>query len=131
MSQTSSKAKPRVFFGWYIVGLMIPSMALIFGIRNSFSIFYEPVLDYFHWYRGSTAVMLSLNIFVYGLAAPVAGILVDRWKPRTVAVLGLIMLALSTAACYFASQLWHFYVLFGCLVPIGSAFCSSPFFMPR
>jgi len=122
----SGNKRPRVFFGWYIIGLMIVSMMLVFGIRASFSIFFEPILDYFDWYRGSTAIMLSLNIFVYGLAAPVAGILVDRWKARTVAVLGILLLSLSTGACYFASALWHFYFLFGVLVPIGSAFCASP-----
>jgi MFS family permease len=127
MAESVPKVKSRIFFGWYIVGLMITSMALVFGIRSSFSIFFEPVLkDFPNWYRGNTAIMLSLNIFVYGLAAPVAGILVDRWRPRVVAVLGLLVLALSTAACYFASQLWHFYVLFGFLAPIGSAFCASP-----
>jgi MFS family permease len=118
--------RPRIFWGWYIIGTMIVSMMLVFGIRTSFSIFFEPVLNYFHWFRGSTAIMLSLNIFIYGLAAPVAGILVDRWKARAVAVLGLLLLALSTAACYFATELWHFYFLFGVLVPIGSAFCASP-----
>jgi MFS family permease len=55
-----------------------------------------------------------------------AGFLVDRWKPRAVAVLGLLLLAFSAAACYFAGALWHFYVLFGVLAPIGSAFCASP-----
>jgi MFS family permease len=119
-------ARPRLFFGWYIIGLMIVTMMLVFGIRASFSVFFEPVLDHFGWFRGSTAIMLSLNIFIYGLAAPVAGILVDRWRPRTVAVLGLLLLASSTSACYFATRLWHFYLLFGVLAPIGSAFCSSP-----
>ena len=118
--------RPRIFFGWYIIGLMIVSMMLVFGIRTSFSVFFKPVLDYFGWYRGSTAIMLSLNIFVYGLAAPVAGILVDRWKARAVAVMGLLLLFLSTASCYFATELWHFYFLFGVLAPIGSAFCASP-----
>jgi MFS family permease len=118
--------KPRIFWGWYIIGVMIVSMMLVFGIRTSFSVFFEPVLDYFGWYRGSTAIMLSLNVFIYGLAAPVAGILVDRWKARTVAVSGLLLLTFSTAACYFAGELWHFYFLFGVLAPIGSAFCASP-----
>jgi MFS family permease len=118
--------RPRIFWGWYIIGLMIVSMMLVFGIRTSFSVFFKPVLDYFGWYRGSTAIMLSLNIFVYGLAAPVAGILVDRWKARAVAVLGILLLSLSTAACYFATELWHFYFLFGVMAPIGSAFCASP-----
>jgi len=118
--------KPRIFYGWYIVGVMIIAMMLVYGIRTSFSAFFPHILDEFHWFRGSTAIMLSLNIFIYGLAAPVAGHLVDRWKPRAVVVIGILLLALSTAACYFARELWHSYLLFGVVAPIGSAFCGSP-----
>ncbi len=122
--------RPRIFFGWYIIGLMIIAMMLVYGVRTSFSIFFAPVLDDFGWFRGSTALMLSLNIFIYGLAAPVAGFLVDRWKPRRVIVIGLVILSLSTAACYFAGELWHFYLLFGVLTPLGSAFCGAPVLNP-
>jgi MFS family permease len=122
--------KPGFFFGWYLVGLMGISMMLVYGIRNAFSVFFGPVLDEFGWYRGSTAMMLALNILVYGLTAPVAGSLVDRWKPRRVVFIGIFILTLSTALCSFAGELWHFYLLFGVLVPIGSAFCGSPVMNP-
>jgi MFS family permease len=124
------KREAPLFYGWYIVGVMIVSMMLVYGIRSSFSVFFSPVLDEFHWFRGSTAIMLSLNILFYGLTAPFAGSLVDRWKPRRVVVLGILVLTLSTGACYFARELWHFYLLFGVLVPIGTAFCGSPVFNP-
>jgi MFS family permease len=122
--------KQPVFYGWYIVGLMIIAMMLVYGIRSSFSAFFPHVLDEFHWYRGTTAIMLSLNILVYGLTAPFAGSLVDRWKPRAVVVIGISILSLATASCYFARELWHFYLLFGVLAPIGTAFCGSPVFNP-
>ena len=122
--------KQPFFFGWYIVGVMIVAMMLVYGIRISFSAFFPHILDEFHWFRGSTAIMLSLNILIYGLTAPVAGSLVDRWKPRVVGVIGIFLLALSTASCFFARELWHFYLLFGVLAPIGTAFCGSPVLNP-
>ncbi len=64
------KEKPRIFYGWYIVGMMIITLILVYGIRNSFSAFFPRILDEFNWYRGSTAIMLSLNIFFNGLFAP-------------------------------------------------------------
>jgi MFS family permease len=121
---------PRFFYGWYLVALMIISMMLVYGVRNAFPVFFDPVLDEFQWYRGSTAIMLSLNILVYGLAAPVAGSLVDRWKSRKVVFIGIIVLTLATFACAFAQELWHFYLLFGIIVPIGTAFCGSPILNP-
>ncbi len=122
--------RPSFFFGWYIVGLMVVSMMLIYGIRNSFSVFFAPILDDFDWFRGSTAIMLSLSILVYGLTAPVAGGLVDRWKPRRVAIIGIFILALATACCSFVRELWHFYLLFGVLAPIGTALCGAPILNP-
>lgn len=122
--------RPRFFYGWYLVGITIASMMLVYGVRNSFSVLFSPILADFGWYRGSTAIMLSLNILVYGLSAPVAGFLVDRWRPRAVPVLGILLLTLATALCYFASQLWHFYLLFGVLVPIGTSFCGTPVVTP-
>ncbi len=122
--------KPRFFYGWYLVGITVASMMLVYGVRNSFSVLFSPILDDFGWYRGSTAIMLSLNILIYGLSAPLAGLLIDRWKPRAVAILGILLLTLATALCYFASELWHFYLLFGVLAPIGTAFCGAPVLSP-
>lgn len=122
--------RPTFFYGWYIVGLTVVSMMLVYGARNSFSVFFVPILDEFDWYRGSTAIMLSLNILVYGFTALVAGSLVDRWKPRRVATIGIFILALATASCSLARELWHFYLLFGILAPIGTAFCGAPVLNP-
>ena len=122
--------RTRFFYGWYIVGVMVVSMMLVYGVRNSFSIFFDPLLEQFDWYRGSTAIMLSLNILVYGFTAPFAGALADRWKPRKAAFIGIIILSIATAGCSLANELWHFYLLFGVLAPIGAAFCGSPVLNP-
>ncbi len=122
--------KTRFFYGWYIVGVMVVSMMLVYGARNSFSVFFDPLLEQFDWYRGSTAIMLSLNILVYGFTAPFAGALADRWKPRRAAFTGIIIISVATASCSLADELWHFYLLFGVLAPIGAAFCGSPVLNP-
>ena len=122
--------RPPFFYGWVIVGTAIVSMTLIYGIRHSFSIFFPSILDEFGWSRGSTAIMLSLNVLIYGLMAPVAGSLGDRWKPRRVMPIGITILGLATAGCAFANELWHFYLLFGILVPIGTALSGWPLLGP-
>ena len=118
------------FYGWIIVGVAFLGMVLIYGIRHSFSIFFPSILEEFGWARGSTAIMLSLNLLVYGLLAPVAGSLGDRWRPRRVIAIGIIVIGLATTGCAFAQELWHFYVLFGVLIPMGMAFCGWPILGP-
>ena len=122
--------RPVFFYGWVIVGISIAIMILAYGIRHSFSVFFPPILAEFGWSRGNTAIMLSLNLLIYGLVAPVAGSLGDRWKPREVMLMGVTILGLSTAGCTFASELWHFYLLFGILAPIGTALCGWPLIAP-
>ena len=118
------------FYGWVMVGVCVVSMILIYGIRHSFSVFFSPILHEFGWSRGNIAIMLSLNIFVYGLLAPFAGALADRWRARRVMLFGIVILGLATMGCGFSRELWHFYFLFGVLVPLGSAFSGWPIFGP-
>ena len=122
--------KPLFFYGWVIVGIATVGMILIYGMRHSFAVFFPPILEEFGWGRGSTALMLSLNLLVYGLTAPIAGSLCDRWKPHRLVLIGIAVLGLATAGCAFARELWHFYLLFGVLMPVGSACCGTPILGP-
>lgn len=122
--------RPKVFYGWIIIGISIIGLTLVYGVRHSFSVFFPPILDDFGWSRGSTAVMLSLNMLIYGLVAPVTGSLGDRWKPRRIMFTGIIIIGLSTAICAYASELWHFYLLFGILLPLGMAMSGQPLMAP-
>ena len=122
--------KAPIFYGWYLVFICMSGMILIYGIRHSFSVFFTPILSEFGWGRGNVAMMLSLNILIYGFVAPVAGFLSGRWRPRVAMPVGILILALATASCAFASELQHFYVLFGILMPLGTAFCGWPIYAP-
>jgi len=120
----------NIFYGCVIVFVSLISMTLIYGMRHSFSVFFPFILDEFGWGRGSTALMFSLNILFYGFLAPLAGSLGGRWKPRSVMLIGVLLLGFSTALCGFAQKLSHFYLLFGFLMPIGTACCGWPLLAP-
>ena len=119
-----------IFYGWYLVLTCIIGMILIYGVRHSFSVFFTPILSEFGSGRGDVAMMLSLNILIYGFTAPVAGFFSNRWRPRVTMPVGVLVLALATAGCAFASELRHFYILFGILMPLGTAFCGWPIYAP-
>jgi sugar phosphate permease len=118
------------FYGWKIVWVGIIGMVLIYGIRHSFAVFFTPILEEFSWSRGNISIMMSLNVLIYGFVAPVAGILAERWKVRILFPLGIGILGAATAGCAYAGELWHFYVLFGALMPVGSALAGWPIIAP-
>ena len=117
-------------YSWIIIAVTFICMLAIYGIRYSFAAFFSPILEEFGWSRGSTAFMFALSVLVYGLLAPISGSLADHWKPKPMMAMGVLMLGLSTAGCALANELWHFYLLFGVLMPLGAAFSGAPILIP-
>src|SRR4030066_341397 len=80
------------------------------------------------------AIIVVSMVLIYGIRHSFAVFfprtLADRWKPRRMMLLGVVILGLATAGCAFANKLWHFYLLFGCLMPLGSAFSGWPIMAP-
>jgi len=113
-----------------ILAITIFSMPLIYGIRNSFSVFFSHILREFGWSRGSISLMLSFNLFLYGIAAPFVGFLISRWRPRCLLFIGIMVLAVATVGCAFADRLWHFYLLFGFANALGCALGGWPILAP-
>lgn len=113
------KKRALFFYGWVIVAICFFTVAISYGIRYSFSVFYVSFLEEFGWNRADTALIFSINIIVYGISAPVAGAVVDRLGPRKFMTIGAVLLAMATAACSLGNQIWHFYLLFGVLTAFG------------
>jgi len=113
------RRKPSFSYGWVVLAVAFVVMAFGFGLRNAFSVFYPAIVEEFDWSRGSTALMFSLNILVYGFMAPVGGGLVDRFRPRRVVALGACVLGGGIALCSLAATQWQFYLLYGLVVAAG------------
>ena len=117
--ETLLTKRPRFFYGWTIVVAALIIMAVGYALRNTFSVFYPVLVEEFGWERGNAALMFSINILVYGLAAPVAGGLVDRFNPRVVFTVGACIMGGAVALCSLATQQWQFYLLYGATGAIG------------
>jgi len=115
----TAKSGQVIFYGWVILAIAIITQVLGYGVRNSFSVFYPTIVEEFGWERGSTALMFSIAIIVYGLTAPVAGTLVDRFKPRLILPLGGLILGGGVALCSLATTQWQFFLFYGVIAAAG------------
>jgi len=113
------KKRPRIFYGWVVLAVAFITLVLGYAIRNTFSVFYPTIVEEFGWGRGSTALMFSISVVVYGLAAPLAGSLVDRFKPRLILSLGGCILGAGVALCSLATGQWQFFLLYGGVGAVG------------
>ncbi|MBI3931416.1 MAG: MFS transporter, partial [Chloroflexi bacterium] len=80
----NKKTRPggRVFYGWVIIAISFVVLAMGTVTRISFPLFYVPLLDEFGWSRAGTATIVSVSGIIYGISAPIAGTLFDRFGPR-------------------------------------------------
>ncbi len=111
--------KRPFFYGWII--LAITFLTIVGGLvsRNTFSVFYPAIVEEFGWTRGNTALIFSVNIFFYGLFAPIAGAMADRFRPRYVLAAGALLIGIGMAGCSMATEKWQFYLLYGVVAAVG------------
>ena len=112
------------YYGWVILTVAVFCQFIAYSVRNSFAVFYIAILEEFGWSRADTALIFSISLLVYGLMSPFSGALIDRFGPRRVMPIGVALLALGTAGCSMATEIWHLYILFGVVVAIGTCFTA-------
>ncbi len=104
-----------------LIALAFTMNALGRGVTESFAVFLLPVEAELGATRSEIAATYSIYMIVHGLAAPVAGQLVDRLGVRVTYMTGLVLLACANVLAGFADQIWHYYLTMGALSGMGAA----------
>src|SRR5438105_8779616 len=95
------------------------------GLGESVTVFLKPISENFGWNRAQVVSVYSLTWLAGGLMAPVVGRLFDRYGPRTVYSLGLLLLGGAFLVASQAQALWQFQLSVGLCVGIGIAFIGN------
>ncbi len=89
MNQTAG-AKPRIFYGWYMVATFMFIALITTGARNAFGVFVIPMEEEFDWNRTTVTAAGFVGAVVSGVIQPFIGRIFDATGGRRVVLAGLI-----------------------------------------
>src|SRR5690606_40845277 len=84
-----------------------------------------PLHDEHGWSHGTIGVAVSTNMVLYGVAAPFAAALMDRFGIRSVVIGALTLVALGGVLTTVTTQAWQLTLYWGLLVGLGTGAMRS------
>ncbi|WP_411105431.1 MFS transporter [Streptomyces sp. cmx-4-9] len=87
----------------------------------------EPLHEEFDWSRATIGFAVSVNLALYGLTAPFAAALMDRFGIRRVVALALLVIAGGSVATVWMTAPWQLVLFWGVLVGLGSGSMALAF----
>ena len=116
--------RERIFYGWWIVfagwGLMVMGGGLLF---HAFGAYVKVLEDEFGWSRTELSLAFALQRVETGFLGPIHGWAVDRYGPRVIMVIGVVIFAGAMFAFSLIGSLLAFYVVFA-FIAIGTSLSS-------
>ncbi len=112
-------------YAWLIVAVTFFASFNGAGIRVVPTVLIHPLEADFGWARSAITLGISINLLLYGVAAPVVGWILDKYGPRRVMLTSLTLLSVGLLCTTFVSQLWQFWLTWGVMVGLGAGGMSG------
>jgi MFS family permease len=115
-----TRSNPRVHRAWWVGLVAFVAILGAAGFRATPSVLITPLQDEFGWSRGLISVAVSVNLLLFGLTAPFAAALMDRFGIRRVVSLALLLVAAGSGLTVFMTSSWQLVLCWGVLVGLGT-----------
>lgn len=120
-----SKNTSRFHYAFVIAVVTFFALLVGAGTRNVSTVLIAPLEKEFAWSRSNISFAVAISILWFGLGAPLAGSLVDRFGAKRVMLAGLSLIASGLALMLGMTELWMFHLLWGTVVGIGTGMMAN------
>jgi MFS family permease len=112
-------SKNKFFYGWVVVAACALMLTITYGLMYSYSVFFKPLSDYFHWDRATVSLVYSASIIIRGGISIGIGWLADRFGARKLMIFCGIMIAVGLLLSSQAHNLLQFFLTYAILLSFG------------
>ncbi|AZM53871.1 MFS transporter [Streptomyces sp. WAC 01529] len=117
----------RIHRAWFVAAVTFVTIIGAAAFRSLPSLLIDPLHDDFGWSRGTIGLAVSINLALYGLTAPFAAALMDRFGIRRVVAVALIVIAVGSGLTVWMDSAWQLLLCWGLLVGLGSGSMALAF----
>jgi len=105
---------------WIVAGVSFIALLGAAGFRAAPGVLMVPLQEEFGWSRGLLSVAVGVNLVLFGLTAPFAAALMDRFGIRAVTSTALVLVAAGSGLTVFVTAGWQLVLTWGLLVGLGT-----------
>ncbi|MES4904655.1 MFS transporter [Streptomyces sp. NPDC000395] len=119
--------RPRIHRAWWVAAVTFVTIVGAAGFASLPGLLIDPLHEEFGWSRGLIGFAVSVNLALYGLTAPFAAALMDRFGIRKVVACALTVIAVGAGLTVFMTAAWQLVLCWGVLVGLGSGSMALAF----
>jgi MFS family permease len=119
--------RARLHWAWVIAAVSFVAILGAAGFRSVPGVMMNPLHHEFGWSHGTVGLAMSVNMTLFGLTAPFAAALMDRFGVRPVLTVALLLVSAGSALSVTMTTSWQLVLLWGVLVGVGTGSISMGF----
>jgi MFS family permease len=112
---------------WTVAAVAFVALVGAAGFRATPGVFLHPLHDEFGWPLATISAAVSVNLLLFGLTAPFAAALMERFGIRRVVAYALLLVASGSGLTVFMRNSWELIACWGVLVGLGTGSMALAF----
>jgi sugar phosphate permease len=113
-------ARRNIHYGWVMVGVTFLAALISAGTVGAPGVFIVPLQHEFGWSTAEISSALSIRFILFGLMAPFAAALLNRYGLRNVTLTAQLMVVSALLASLAMTKVWQLMLLWGVVIGIGT-----------
>lgn len=115
-----ARASRRLHPAWIVAGVAFLALVGAAGFRAAPSVMIVPMEQEFGWSRATLSAAVAVNLVLFGLTAPFAAALMERFGIRAVTSVALTVVATGAGLSIFVVAPWQIVLTWGVLIGLGT-----------
>lgn len=120
LASDGRRQRGRLHPAWAVAAVAFLALVGAAGFRAAPGALIVPLREEFGWSTSVMSLAVSINLLLYGLTAPFAAALMDRFGVRRVVASALSLVALGAGGSVLMTASWQLLVTWGVLIGLGT-----------